>query len=266
MKNRDLLYPFYCFKCGNLAFVHRLSGDDQLRIVDFNSLQWRVHSCFKADKISFTTNPHIKLLQALDRNSQRLPFVHRILPSIPKQRKYSAGIVISLPSSADKDQYFNVLTPENNVIEIKSAEKKQPKNCGLVIDLTQQVRIGKGKFRVKKITEYTVPDFLHNSKTSVEDIYQVKVSSTQPEQLETFVDRLLKVFIGQGIAPLSILPLETSQSKKDRTHHRQITIPPNSDFYSAIGKLNVPDFIELSAKQIKLPNAENVRMVDIKQE
>ena len=266
MKIVEVLYPFYCFNCGNLAFVHRQLGDEQLRIADFISLKWQVHSCFKIDRDRFGNNPHIQKLHTLDWKSDRLPFVHRILPSVPKQRHYSAGIVISLPTDGKEGNPFMVLTPENSVIEIKSVQKTIPEICGVLIDISDHVRIGKGKFRINTITRYVVPDYLQLIGQSAKDVYQVNVSSTDAEKLETFVDRLLKVFVEQRIAPLSILPLKMTRSNRISKHHRQMTIPSNFDFNAIIEKLSVPDFIELSARQVKTPEVETETMIDVKQE
>jgi len=262
MHKKELVIPFYCFSCGNLSFVHRQNGQEQTNIIDYAADEWKVHTCYSIHPKRFTDSQHIQNLQSVDWGSDRLPFVHRIQPENRRQRKFSFGIVISLPPRSSKDQYFKVLTLENSIVEIRTVQKEIPDSCGRLIDISDMVRIGKGKYRQASIKYGTVSEYQKMSSRALRDVYQIKVSSNDQEQLEAFINRLLKAFLSRQISPLSIVPLKITKEAQKKVHHRQITIPPDSDFYVTIEKTDVPEFIHFSVKQIKFPTAKSNTLID----
>ena len=265
MQNNELLIPFYCFSCGNLTFVHRQGSSEHLSLIDYKSPNWRLHTCFNVSKPRFLANRHIQKMNSLDWGSDRLPFAHRIQAEDRKQRKFTLGVVIGLPQKTSKDRFFQVLTLENSLIELKSVQKELPESCGMVVDLSDMIRIGKGKYRLESIKYCAVSNYQPLPGSETDEVYQIILSADDQEQLETFITRMLRAFLSRKISPLSIIPLKITRKNQKKMHQRQITIPSESDIFSVIEKSNVPEFIHLSVKQITISKEKSENLIDARQ-
>lgn len=250
MSLNHLIIPHYCVQCRNLSFIYKHDTNSSPIFLDFENSSWRYHACSHKHYQSLIYDSRYKELLELDYGVQTIPFKHRSSKSLKTQSLPSMGVIVSIPSEAVEPRFLKVVTPDNALISVRFVEFPSELSAGLPIDLTESVRVGQGKYRLKT-TKYVLPSINEIEKNEdVLEYYQLSIIANDPEQLETFVNKLLDTFLTYRFSPLSVLPLEISQIENSNRYHRVINIPPVLRLKEILENIQIPEFIEIKLNQI----------------
>ncbi len=249
MMTPELLIPFYCRDCLNLIFLVKRAADPGLLFLEYGQSGWKHHSCYNRNQRLTQEDAHFHNISQLEWGVQKLPFLLRESSHPVKQRQFALGVIISIATQEEKNRLLRVISPENVVVEVKTKYETSELSAGVLIDLSEMVRVGPGKFRLMEIIQIVLPADLDQHASS-EEYYQMTLSATDQEQLEAFINRLLKNFRQQKFSPINLVPLKISHRENQQLFHRQINLRLESGLLKKIENIPVPESIHLSIRQI----------------
>ncbi len=249
MVTQELIIPFYCNYCQNIAYLLKTADQEELQFLDYFDSSFRQHQCFNIQGKSFLEDPQLKKLIALEWGIQKIPFSLKKSQK-GKQNRFSMGIIISIPAKDEKDRFLDVLSIENSLIRVRIPSVPDELSAGMLIDLSDANRIGSGKFRIKEIRQVPLTKDIDQSQPQAKEYFQLSLSAYDQEQLEVFINRFSKNLVNQQSPPCSIIPMRISNTGQKTQHIRQVTINSEVDMMKKIKSLNIPEFIQISIKQL----------------
>jgi len=250
MSLNHLVIPHYCPQCQNLSFIYRNDADTSPTFLDYDNSMWRYHACSYRHYQSLIKESQAKKLLDLEFGVQMIPFNHRESKSKKTQSLPSMGVIISIPQKEEEPRFIKVITIDNSIISLRILDFPPDLSVGLPIDLTECVRVGQGKYRLKKVSYLLPVSGEIEKKEDILEYYQLSIVANDPEQLETFVNKLLNTFLTFRFSPLSVLPFEVSQVENSNRYHRVINIPPVLGLKGILENIQIPEFIEIKLNQM----------------
>ena len=248
MLTHELVIPFICAYCQNIALLFKPENESGIQLLDFFNSRWRQHTCATIKGKSLFDDNLIKALSELKWGIRKIPRIAG-LNQKTRQKRLSKGIILSIPQ--DGEQHFiKVLTLENTLIDIKTVKKSTDLSAGLLIDLSGAVRTGHRKFRLSKITQLLMRDELNQSSDTQKEFYQFLLTANDQEKLEVFVDRLTKTLLKQKSSPYSVVPTPITRSEAIEYHHRRVIIRSEPDILKNVENISLPESFRISIKQI----------------
>lgn len=247
---QDLIIPLYCSNCQNVIFVHHPQNSSEVRLLDYFEGGWRQHPCIGILGNAFLEHDDIQNRLKLKWGIEKIPFFKK-KDQRTRQLKFSAGIIISLPTKEDKNAFFQVLTLEGNIIDIKIKSVPSDISAGILIDLKAASRVGPGKFRLPELTQLAVPNENDIKAAQPKEYYHLSLSTQNQEQLEVFTSRLTNILLKQKSPPLCLIPLQIETTPQGSIYRRQVTIYSESGFLKKVEKINFPETIQFSFRQIQ---------------
>lgn len=251
MSTNDLLFPLYCINCQNLTFLQKGSDDSKIILLDYFSGAWKKHLCSNISPELIQKDSHVQDLLKMGWGVQKIPFVYRKNQSSKRNRKFTVGVILAIPSPEAENRFLRVITPQNIIIEIKTVSEMSKICAGIVIDLSGMSRIGRQKYRIKELNQAPVKINKEQSSSTIDEFYQLTLAANDQEQLESFINRLLNVFFKQKFSPFSVVPLPITNVNNEQCFNRQIKVWSESEFLKKIENMTIPESIKVSIHQIK---------------
>ncbi|MBU3916622.1 hypothetical protein KKA14_13900, partial [bacterium] len=176
MVTQDLIIPFYCNYCQNIAYLLKSANQEEIQFLDYFNSSFRQHQCFNIQGKTFLKDPQLKKLMALKWGIQKIPFSLKKSQK-GKQIKFSKGIIVSIPSEELKDRFLEVLTIENSFINVRITSIPDGLSAGMLIDLSDTIRVGPGKFRIKEIRQVSPFKDIDQNQTQTKEYFQLSLSA-----------------------------------------------------------------------------------------
>ncbi len=247
---QQIVLPFHCNSCQNLAFLYQSDNNLNPQVLEYVDASWRKHRCAVIKKAKILDDILLKQLSSFRWGIQNIPFSYNktepLKRDIPRM-----GVIISIPAQTEENQLIKIISLENILIEIKIPPQIEGLSAGMLIDLTNVIRIGRGKFRVKEIKQVLIPEE-GDFDTSVDDeYYLLSVSADDQEQLEGFVNRISGMLLKMNSLPCNIIPLPITEVDKTTRYHRQLTLVSQQDLIKNFENITIPESIRIAVKQIK---------------
>lgn len=247
MPRKQLIIPHYCKRCGHLTFVIREGEPFQFRLLDFCQQNWKPHSCAQIEPDLVTQIAGMDAYRQIQWHTHHIDFQHQAATPIRKRPALSIGVVLNI-SQESNTMTARVLTPENQMFEVRIPHPEKAVTAGKALALKKAVRIGKEKYRLEKL-EYRNPgSSIKSSKTRTDPFFHLILQSRDQEKLETFINRLVNVCNNNRILPVNTIPLPIEENEGEQTFRREIHLPLASDLLQQIEKLTVPESVEISMR------------------
>ncbi|MCP4754212.1 MAG: hypothetical protein GY866_25275 [Proteobacteria bacterium] len=247
----DLLVPLYCANCRNLTFLATPRNEPGGTLIDYVETSWRQHPCVFVNQKLTLENPHVLEALKLQWGIRKIPFLHQKPLKPSRKQIHSLGIILSIPPEEDENRFLKAVTTENDIVEIKVLNPPPDLSAGALINLSKMTRVGSGKFRMREIDQIVLPENIARHYALDEEYYQLTLSADDQELLESFINRLLGIFLKQKFSPCSVVPLPITRNADGQIYHRQVNMPPQSDLLKRIENISIPESIQFSVRQIK---------------
>jgi hypothetical protein len=248
MPKKQLISPHYCQICQHLTFLLREAEPFQFSLVDYKKGSWEPHSCTQVHtgliKEILQHNSYLEL----DESPQTIPFKHRPSSQSKKRLPLTVGVVLR-NAVGDGNQTVTIVTPENQVADVRILDNTRTATVGKMIKLHKTVRIGKGKYRLK-LLEFSNPRQKTPSHSAPKSHYQLILSAEDQEKLETFINRLVTVCTKNRTLPINIVPVPITQVDSVQIFQREMNLPLESSLLQKIEKVTVPESVQVTVRQI----------------
>ncbi len=248
MPKKQLIIPHYCQSCQHLTFLLRESEPFQFSLLDYKKGLWEPHSCAQIRPGLTEEIRQQNKYQELDESPQTIPFKHQPSSQSKKRVPLTVGVVLDI-SVKDENRAITVVTPENQLIEVRVLDSTRTITAGKSIKLKNAVRIGKGKYRLKQ-AEFIDPRKKTVKKQSTpKSHYQLILSAKDQEKLETFINRLVSVCTKNRSLPINIVPVPIIQENDGQIFQREMNLPLESHLLQKIEKITVPESVQVTVRQ-----------------
>jgi len=248
MPKKQLIIPHYCQSCQHLTFLLREAKPFQFSLLDYKKGSWEPHSCTQIHTGLTEEILQQNSYQELDESPQTIPFKHQPSSQSKKRLPLTVGVVLS-NSVGDKSQTVTIVTPENQVVDVRILDNTRTVTAGKLIKLHKAVRIGKGKYRLK-LLEFSNPRQKTPPHSAPKSHYQLILSAKDQEKLETFINRLVSVCTKNRTLPINIVPVPIIQEDSEQIFQREMNLPLESPLLHKIEKITVPESVQVAVRQI----------------
>ncbi|PCI23676.1 MAG: hypothetical protein COB67_12480 [SAR324 cluster bacterium] len=251
MEPKRLLIPVYCPNCENLSYFIKDSQDNK-RLIEFKKGSWLEHPCGQMKGPSFWADPLLVELSEIQWGSQDLSFTLGEQKRSQRARsKPELGIVIELAPLGELGSKMQLLTVDETLIEVRTAEDPKSLSVGMLLDLKHLIRVGKDKYRLATLEQASLPEVFFQTVEVPKEYYQLTLSAEDPSLLETFTNRFLQFFVEQDFPAFSVTPLPVDRQDDKQLHHRRICLCPGPHLMEKFREISLPDTIQVSMQQIR---------------
>ena len=214
--------PIHCPKCSQLTFLitKREAGENHL--LSFSNDEWRHHGCLHSINDDKLKNEAVE--QALEGKKQlvRLNFMPADAGRPLKNRPLTVGVILEFNRLESKTN-LTILTPEEQVIQVRLTDNTSPLSAGLVVNLANLKRVGPNRYRLKEIEEI---DLLKLVKTIADSetqaIIQCYLSALDLERLEMNLNRLIDYMDKEQQCVLNVIPKSLFKTRKGLHFSREV--------------------------------------------
>jgi len=248
MPKKQLIIPHYCKKCQHLTFVVRESDPFQYNLLDFLKGTWKSHSCAQIHPGLIEDITKQDLINKLEWAPTSLNFAHQSTGQPKKRQPLTMGVILNV-SGSETNVGVEVLTPENQLINVRILKHNRPVTAGRAINLKKAVRVGKDKYRLEKIESLNPGLKATMGKSTPESYYQLILKARDQEKLETFINRLIDTCNKNRILPVNVIPLPIERIEGEQIFKRELNLPLESELLRQIEKITVPESVQISVHQ-----------------
>lgn len=248
MPKKLLIFPCYCNHCRHLSFIAREGAPGRYRMLDFIGGAWKQHSCAQVHPETINQLVDSHRFEDVSAAPETIPFRYQGESTAKRRESLTMGVIVKLDVNNHK-QTADVVTPKNQLLNIRILDFTRPLYAGRALNLKKAIKVGKGKYRLEK-TDILTPDqkSLSRKKSSPEPFYQILLHARDQEKLETFINRLLTTCKNARILPTNIIPLPVETEDNEQIFKREIHLPLNTELLLQIEKLTLPESIQISVR------------------
>ncbi len=247
MQTQKMFIPFYCNNCHQLAFIYKSDGLQETIVLELYKANWRNHLCYSIKKEEIWS--HQTDLPVIEWGAREIPVKFHNKSKKTRSNQLNLGVIIELPIISDDNAqkgFFKVLTLENSIVYLRSVEQQQIASAGILVDLSTAKKIGTDKYRVPKIVQVNPEIEKDNLKEDLNSFFSFILSANDQEQLESFVDRFLKMLSQKNLYLESITPLENQPESQSFIYQRKLTVSSAYRLQKAIETMTFPESIRIS--------------------
>lgn len=242
MFTQEILFPLHCRSCGNLSYLFIPADGKDIRVLDHLNNTWIEHSCcrFKGHDACYSQSR----IRHLEWGIRKLGFEPR--KQAVSRSLHPSGVVLELPDDNNTQGFLRVLTLDGKTLDLRVVTPEKNISAGMLIDLTNAGKIGKGKYRVNEIRQ--IPIALDSSEPYPIDseFVALSASAADQEQLEAFINRLKNYLITINAYPVSIIPTRLEKRNDQTVYQRIVMLPPKHNLVATLEKYTVSDSIEVA--------------------
>ncbi|MBT4088308.1 MAG: hypothetical protein HOE30_07430 [Deltaproteobacteria bacterium] len=247
MPKKQLIIPHYCQSCKHLTFLLREAEPFQFRLLDYTKSSWESHSCAQIHPDLTEEVAQQSGYKELDESVQNIPFEHQPVSQSKKRLPLTIGVALNI-SVKDGSQIITVITPENQIVDVRILDNTRTVTAGKPINLKKAVRIGKNRYRLKQV-EFVNPGKKTTQKQPAPvSTYQLILSAKDQEKLETFINRLVTVCYKNRSLPINVVPVPINQENDEQIFQREMNLPLESHLLQKIEKITVPESVQVTVR------------------
>ncbi|MBU2648376.1 hypothetical protein KKI24_26965 [bacterium] len=248
MQKKQLIIPHYCESCQHLTFFLREGEPEQFYQLDYMKGVWKPHSCSQIYPGLTETISKRNALSEIDWAPQNIAFKHQPGSQSKKRVPLTMGIVLNV-TVKDESLLVDVITPENQLLNVKVLGTEPKISAGSAISLKKAVRIGKDKFRLESIDFINPGKKTAHKQPAVSSCYQLILKAKDQEKLETFINRLVTSCNKNRTLPINIVPLPIEHIDGEQIFNREMNLPLETDLLRKIEKITVPESVQVTVRQ-----------------